>query len=159
MPFHLGNDRARLAPDFGLITEIGMMLLDCVRWTSRPAPEKMRNMAFQDLVASQPDGIAEFVGFEIIKQIRHSEGGIGAQTLARAARPPVALNVGIKHCPSIMGAVNVAGAKRTRLKIAVLLEDKERVMSGAAEMPVPGRAFLRSMNRALGTVDIWNQIG
>jgi len=154
MPFHLGDDPAGLAPASGLIAEVGIMALDCIRWTSRPARKKMSNTAFQYLVASQSDGIAKFIGFQIIKQVRNGEGSIGTQIFAPHARPPVALDDGVKYGLPIIGAVNIAGAKRAPLKVAVLVEDKQRMITGAAEMPVPGRAFLRSVHRAYGTIDI-----
>ena len=53
-----------------------------------------------------------------------------------------------------MGAVHIAGAKRAALQIAELVEHEQRMIAGAAEMAVVGRAFLLAMGRANGAVHV-----
>ena len=55
--------------------------------------------------------------------------------------------------PSI-GAVHIAGAQSAAFQMAKLVEDEQRVIAHAAEMPVPGRAFLRAVGRADRTVHV-----
>jgi hypothetical protein len=50
--------------------------------------------------------------------------------------------------------VDVAGPEPAALQIAVLIENEQRVVAGAAEVTVPDRAFLLAVGRALGTVHV-----
>ena len=86
MPFHLGHHPARFAPAVGLIGEVGIMALNLVGWTPRPALEEIGNSPLQHLVGPQPDGIAKLIDFQIIQQFGNSESGIGTQIFAPQAR-------------------------------------------------------------------------
>ena len=54
----------------------------------------------------------------------------------------------LEHAIPAVGAVHVAGAKRAALQIAELVEHKERMIAGAAEVAVPDALFLFAMRRA-----------
>jgi heme A synthase len=47
-----------------------------------------------------------------------------------------------------MGAVNVAGTQATPFQIAELVEQEKRMVAGAAEVTVVGRALLFAVGRA-----------
>ena len=53
-----------------------------------------------------------------------------------------------------MGAVHVAGAQRATLQVAELVEHEQRVIAGAAEVAVTGRALLLAECRADGAVHV-----
>ena len=53
-----------------------------------------------------------------------------------------------------MGAVHVAGAQRATLQVAELVEHEQRVITGAAEVAVIGRALLLTECRADGAVHV-----
>ena len=53
-----------------------------------------------------------------------------------------------------MGAVHVAGAQRATLQVAELVEHEQRVIAGAAEVAVIGRALLLTECRADGAVHV-----
>jgi len=50
--------------------------------------------------------------------------------------------------------VNVAGAQGAPLQIAELVEHEQRVIAGAAEVPVVGAAFLLAVSRALARIHV-----
>ena len=83
--------------------------------------------------------------------------------MANAASPrdqkrPAALTVAgdhrLQHRAPAFSAMNVAGPQDAALQVAELVEDEERMVAGAAEVPVPGRALLLAIGRALGTVHV-----
>ncbi len=53
-----------------------------------------------------------------------------------------------------MGAVHVAGAQRATLQVAELVEHEQRVIAGAAEVAVIGRALLLTECRTVGAVHV-----
>ena len=53
-----------------------------------------------------------------------------------------------------MGAVHVVGAQRATLQVAELVEHEQRVIAGAAEVAVIGRALLLTECRAHGAVHV-----
>ena len=135
------------------------MALYEVRGTAPSAPEQMGNTVLQNLVGLQPNGIAEFIVFQIVKKFRYGECRIGMQILAPQANPAIAFDDGIKHILPIICAVNVAGTESTAFQVTMLVEDKQRMITGLGEVTVISRAFLVATNRAFGTVDIKDQIG
>ena len=119
----------------------------------------MSDTALQNLVGSQPDGITEVIGFQIVEQLRDGEGGIASQIFAPQARPTIALHDWIKHRLPIVRTVNVARTQGTMLKVTMLVEDEQRMITTATKMAVISRGFLLAVNWAFGAVDIQNQIG
>ena len=51
----------------------------------------------------------------------------------------------VRRAP-VLGAVHVAGAQLAALEITELVEDEERVVTGIAEVAVPGRALLLALS-------------
>ncbi len=119
----------------------------------------MPNAALQNLVGLQPDGIAEVVGFQIVEQFRDSEGGIATKIFAPQASPAIALHDRIKHGQPIVRAMNVARTQGTAFKVAMLVEDEQRMTTAATEVTIISRGFLLAVNRAFGAVDVQDQIG
>ena len=60
----------------------------------------------------------------------------------------------LQHQAPVLGTVDVAGPQETALQIAELVEHEQRVVAGAAEVAVPGRALLLAVGRALGAVHV-----
>ena len=60
----------------------------------------------------------------------------------------------LQHQAPVLGAMDVAGPEPAALQIAELVEHEQRVVTGAAEVTVPDRAFLLAVGRALGTVHV-----
>jgi hypothetical protein len=55
---------------------------------------------------------------------------------------------GVENFPPAIGAVDIAMAQGTAFQHAELVEQKVRVIAGAVEKAIPGRAFLIAMGRA-----------
>jgi hypothetical protein len=60
----------------------------------------------------------------------------------------------LQHQAPVRGAVGIAGSQETALQVAELVEQKQRVVTGAAEVAIPDRAFLLAVGRALGTAHV-----
>ena len=62
-----------------------------------------------------------------------------------------------QHRSPILGAMHVAVAQQGPLHVAKLIEAKQRVVAGAAEMPVVCRAFLRAVGLADRTIQVQDE--
>jgi hypothetical protein len=60
----------------------------------------------------------------------------------------------LQHQAPVLGAMDIAGPQPAAFEITILVEHKERVITGAAEVAVPGRTFLLAVGRALGAVHV-----
>ena len=60
----------------------------------------------------------------------------------------------LQHRAPAFGAMSIARPQDAALQVAELVEDEQRVVTGTAEVPVPGRALLLAMGRALVTVHV-----
>jgi hypothetical protein len=111
----------------------------------------VRDITLQHLVRGQPDDVAEALSFEELVDPGQCKRRIAPEVAAQLPIP-VSGDNGLQHVAPFMGTVDVAGAQRTTLQVAELVEHEQRVIAGAAEMTVVGRAFLLAMGRADGTV-------
>src|SRR5882762_4410289 len=148
MPLDLGQDTARLFPALRLIAEAGVVAAHLMRWSPDRALEQVSNLFLQDPVGWQPDRVAVALGFEELVDLRVGEGRIAAE-IAPLYRAPVAGDYRLQHFAPAGGAVDVARPQSAPLQIAELVEHKERVVTGAAEMAVVGTAFLCAVGWAL----------
>ena len=60
----------------------------------------------------------------------------------------------LQHRTPTIGTMDVARSQRTPFDIAELVEHEDRVVAGAAEMPVIGAAFLLPVGRALARIHV-----
>ena len=65
-----------------------------------------------------------------------------------SCRSLVARDDGFEDAFPAVGAVHVSRAKHASLQIAMLVEEKERMVTGAAEVSVPNAVFLLTMRGA-----------
>jgi hypothetical protein len=92
------------------------------------------------LIGGQADRVLEALGLQVLVDVRQREGRIGAEgTPAHPAA--IAGDDRIEHVAPAPRAVHVACAECAPFEIAVLVEDEERMVAGAREVPVVGRAF------------------
>ncbi len=113
----------------------------------------MGDVALQHPVRGEPDGVEHAFGFEIIVYLRRGEGRVSPEIETDRACL-VAIHDGNQHVAPSVGAVDVAGAQGAALQVAELVEHEQRVIAGAAEVAVVGRAFLLAMGRADGAVHV-----
>jgi hypothetical protein len=104
-------------------------------------------------VGRQPDRIADALGFEVLVHLGIGERRVAPEIEALYAAP-VARDHRLQHGAPAIGAVRVARPKRAALDIAELVEHEQRVVTGAAEMPVVGAAFLLSVSRAFARIHV-----
>ena len=104
-------------------------------------------------VSRQADRVPEAFGFEELVNPGQCKRSISSEV---APKQPVSITSDnrLEHIAPFVGAVHVAGAKRAALQIAELVEHEQRMIAGAAEMAVVGRAFLLAMGRANGAVHV-----
>src|SRR5688500_6982152 len=67
---------------------------------------------------------------------------------------PVTSNHRLQNRTPTIGTMDVARSQRTPFDITELVEDEERVVAGAAEMPIIGAAFLFAVGRALARIHV-----
>src|SRR5918912_3773789 len=79
----------------------------------------------------------------------YSSGLANAAEVEHEAPAPVAGDHRQQHRAPPLGAMDVAGPQEAALEVPELVEHEQRVVAGTAEVPVPGRAFLRAVGRAL----------
>ena len=77
-----------------------------------------------------------------------SKGRVAAKIQA-LHNPLVADDHRLQHRAPALSAVHVARTQRTPLQIAEFVEHEQRVITGAAEVPIVGAAFLLAIGRAL----------
>jgi hypothetical protein len=110
----------------------------------------------QRIIGRQTDGILETLGFQILIEFRVGKGGIGPK-VAPQVLAAIACHHRFQHRPPILGAMHVALAQQGLLHIAKLIEAKQRVVAGAAEMSVVGSAFLLAIGLAHRTVHVQDE--
>jgi hypothetical protein len=66
----------------------------------------------------------------------------------------VADNHRLQHPAPAIGAVRVAWSQGAPLDIAKLVEHEQRVIAGAAEMPIVGAPFLLAIGRAFARIHV-----
>jgi len=124
MPFNLGDDAARLRPASGLIGEGRIRPAHVIgRATNRPL-EQIADPFLQDAVRGKPDRVFDAFGFEILIDIRIGEARVGAKIDARDLAA-IALHDRLQNALPAIGAVDVAGTKRTAFQIAKLIEQEQ----------------------------------
>ena len=135
MPLNLGHDAARLAPALRLIGEAGVVPAHLVRWSPDRALQQTADPALQDIVGRQPDRVGNLLGFEKLVDLGIGEGSIAPEVEVLYA-PPVADDHRLQHCAPAGSAVDIACPQGAALDIAELVEYEQRVVAGAAEVPL-----------------------
>ena len=108
VPFHLGDYPALVAPSRGLVLEIVVQDDKGLGRPSHRSREEMPDLAGQDVVGGQPDGVAESLRLEVLV-----DGGIGERRVAAKvpAEFPIAVpsdNNRIEHGLRVRRAQRVA---------------------------------------------------
>ena len=113
----------------------------------------MADPLLQHRVGRQADGVADALRLQQLVQLGLGERRVAAEVEIEAALA-VAGDHRLQHRAPVLGAVDVAGPQDAALQVAELVEHEQRVVAGAAEVAVPGRALLLAMGRALGAVHV-----
>ena len=149
MPFDLGDHTALLVPGPRLILELVEEPFDLGQgWPPHGPCQSVRDLVLEYSVGGQPDGVKIVCLFQPLVNRGNCVGGVGSEEPASKVALRVARNDGVENIPTAIGAVDIAVAQGTALQHAELVEKKVRVIAGAVEMPVPGRAFLVAMGGA-----------
>ena len=69
---------------------------------------------------------------------------------------PVTLDDRFQNVAPAVGAMNIAGAQRTPLKVTERVEQEQRMLTGAAEMTIVSRSLLFAMGRTDAAVHVEN---
>ncbi len=147
MPLHLGHHATGAIPTLGLIQKTGIPDHRRVRGTPHRSGQHWLDVPQQRIIGRQPDGILETLGFQILIELRVGKGGIGPKIVPQVTTL-IACHHRFQHLPPILGAMHITVAQQGLLHIAKLIEAKQRVVAGAAEMSVVGSAFLLAIGLA-----------
>ena len=119
-------------------------------WPTDRAFEQMGDMALKHRVRLEADGVIVTLSLKEVIETGQREGGITPEVPPRYRAAAITRHHRLQHIAPAIGAVDIAGAQRTPLQIAKLVEHEQRMIAGAAEVTVVGRAFLLAMGRAAG---------
>src|SRR3979409_262834 len=106
----------------------------------------MADPFLQDAVRWQPYCVFDPLYFEELVDIGIGEPRVGPAINARAL-PLVAFENRLQHTVPSIGAVDVAGAKRTSFQATELVEHEERMIAGAGIVAVPDAVLLFAVSR------------
>jgi hypothetical protein len=90
----------------------------------------MSDALLQDIVGWQPDRILEAFGLQELVDLWIREGGVGAE-VASYLPGPVTCDRGLKHILPTVRRMDIARTQHTAFQIAKLVEDEQRVITGA----------------------------
>jgi hypothetical protein len=107
----------------------------------------------QDRVGRQADGIPHALRFQQLVELGLGEGRVATE-IENKAPAAIAGDHRRQDGAPIVGAMDVAGPQGAALQIPELVEDEQRMVAGAAEVAVVGRALLLAVGRALRAVQI-----
>ena len=157
MELDLGHHTARLRPALRPIVETCVVAHDMVRRSARPAFCQPGDLFVELRVAFDADGVIPALGFQQIEERRDGECGVGTEP-PPGDRRPSGRRVSRQHRPQdifpAIGAVHIAGAQRTPLQFAELVEHEQGMQALRLEMAVPGRSLLIAMHRAFRAVHV-----
>src|ERR1051325_10870633 len=113
----------------------------------------MSDLLLQDWVGRQADRVAGTLGFKKLVDFRIGKSGVTSE-IQMLHDAPVTRDHRLQQCAPVISAMDVAGPQRTPLDIAELVEHKQRMITGAAEMPIVGAAFLLAVSRAFARIHV-----
>src|SRR4030081_2795967 len=146
MPFDLVDDAAGFCPTPGLIGEVHIGAPHFVRRPPNRARQQMADPFLQDAVRRQPYCVFDPLGFEKLINFGLGETRVGPEINARDL-PLVAFDNRLQHTVPSVGAVDVAGTKRTSFQVTELVEHEERMIAGAGIVAVPDAVLLFAVSR------------
>ena len=136
-----------------MVAKAGIVAAHILRRSPDRAFEEIADLVLQHPIGRQPDRVTHAFGFEELVDLRVGEGRIAAET-APPHSATVAGDHRLQHFSPAGGAVHVARAQGAPLQIAKLVEHEQRMITGAAEMPIIGAAFLCAVSRAFARIHI-----
>src|SRR5665213_691973 len=157
MPLDLGDDTARCAPAPGLIAERRVQAPDVVRRPTHGSAKQMSDLVLQYLVGRQADRVFDSLRLKVLVHAWHRKGRVATEANP-GSLSLVASDDGLEDRLPVIGTVNVARPKRASFEVAELFEHEERMVTGTAEMAVPGALLLLAMGRTLARVHIQHDL-
>ena len=103
-----------------------------VRWATDGAGQQMGNAFLKNLVGFEADDVFVILGFQKLVYVRCGEGGISPEIAAQVPFP-VTLDDRFQNVAPTVGAMNIAGAQGTPLKVTELVEQEQPMVAGAVE--------------------------
>jgi hypothetical protein len=153
MPLDFGHHATSSGPALGLVVEAREPNNRLLRRAADGSGQEMADVALQHLVRRQADRVPNAFGLQHIVDLGLRERRVGTEVEVDAPLA-VAGDHRLQDQAPVLCAVGVAGPQEATLQVAELVEQEQRMVTGAAEMTVPDRAFLLAMGRALGTVHV-----
>ncbi len=126
------------------------------RSANRPG-QKAFDVPVQDGVGRKPNRIGVALRLKVSVHLRLGKCRVASKK-PTDLRIPVASYHRLQYRPPVISAVDLAVAQQRPLQIAKLVEAKQWVIAGAAEVAVVGRAFLLTVGRADRTVHVQDQL-
>src|SRR3954451_7663216 len=138
---------ARLVPALRLIAETGVIASYLVRGSPDGALQQMPDLVLQDRVGRKPDRVAGTLGFKKLIDLGIGESGVASE-IQMPHDAPVPCDHRLQHRAPTIGTMHIARPQCASLDVAELIKHEQRVVTGAAEMPVVSAAFLFAVEPA-----------
>jgi len=100
-------------------------------WTANGTRQKMDNTFLKDFIGFGTDDVFVIPSFQKFIKVRRGKSGVPSEIAAQVPFP-VTLDDGFQNVAPAVGAMNIAGAQRTPLKVTELVEQEQRMVAGAA---------------------------
>ena len=116
----------------------------------------MFDFPFQDGVGFETNGVKVTFFLQHSVQRRIGEGGIATKEF-RDVQVTIPIDYRQEYPPPELRAGVIAASQHRSLQVAILIEQEQRVIAHALEVPVIGRALLTAVGLTDGAVHVENQ--
>ena len=148
-----GDHAARLGPRRCLIFEAPIADQRRVARSAARSSQQIPDLPLQHIIGGQADRVAHAAPFQGLVERGQGKRRVRADDDGLALRA-VAVNDGEEHVVPPVRAVDIARPERGREAVALRVEDEERVVADGLKVAVVRRPLLRSVDGALGAVDV-----
>ncbi len=124
-------------------------------WTANGTRQKVGNTFLQNFIGFETDDVFVILTFKKFTKVGRGKSGIPLEIVAQVPFP-VTLDDRFQNVAPAVGAMNIAGAQRTPLKVTELVEQEQRMLAGAAEVTIVSRSLLFFMGRTDAAVHVEN---
>src|SRR5262249_44794959 len=151
MMLDLGDDAPRRRPALRLVLETLVADQRLATRTSPRAEQDLFDRQLQGLVGGDANGIRDIARFQPFVDLGLGEGRGGAKRDMLACRL-LTLDLWDEQLVPVVGAVDVAWPQLCGQTIALVIEQKQRMVADRLEVPVVGTAFLLPMHWTLAGI-------
>jgi hypothetical protein len=155
MPLDFRHDAAGLVPGGGLIGKVVILHNRLSRWAAHRAGYQVLNLPVQHRIGRESDGVEVALSFEKRVHLRIGETRVTPEVSLELPRAmAIAGNHRLQHGAPIVGAGYVAVSQEGTFQVTELIEAEQRMVTGALEVAVVGRAFLLAVGFADRAVQV-----